>query len=426
MELDLSLHGAQMLDQQDPLAHFRNHFSFPEHQGGDSVYLCGNSLGLQPASARQRVEEVLDDWSRYGVEGHFSGASPWMPYHEFVAEDLRTLTGARSTAEVVCMNSLTVNLHLMMVSFYQPRGRKRKILLESQPFPSDIYAAKTQIQWHGGNPEDDVLLVHPRPGEHHLRTEDILATIEEHQDTLALILLPGVQYYTGQWLDIEAITRAANAAGIIAGWDLAHAVGNVPLQLHAWEVDFAVWCSYKYLNSGPGSLAGCFVHEKHHGSDKPRFGGWWGHDKSTRFEMGPDFVPIAGAEGWQLSNPPVLSLAAVRGSLEVFRDAGGMLPLRQKSEAMTSYLETLLLSRLGERISIITPQDPMSRGAQLSLTLADVAGHGKAVHRKLMELGAIVDWREPDAIRVAPAPLYNSFEDCYRFVEMLQEALDHA
>jgi kynureninase len=324
------------------------------------------------------------------------------------------------------MNSLTVNLHLMMVSFYQPRGRKRKILLESQPFPSDIYAAKTQIQWHGGNPEDDVLLVHPRPGEHHLRTEDILATIEEHQDTLALILLPGVQYYTGQWLDIEAITRAANAAGIIAGWDLAHAVGNVPLQLHAWEVDFAVWCSYKYLNSGPGSLAGCFVHEKHHGSDKPRFGGWWGHDKSTRFEMGPDFVPIAGAEGWQLSNPPVLSLAAVRGSLEVFRDAGGMLPLRQKSEAMTSYLETLLLSRLGERISIITPQDPMSRGAQLSLTLADVAGHGKAVHRKLMELGAIVDWREPDAIRVAPAPLYNSFEDCYRFVEMLQEALDHA
>lgn len=407
------------LDQHDPLARFRGEFYFPEAPGGgDEIYLCGNSLGLQPRRAEAHLTELLSSWRGRGVRGHFEGPNPWMPYHEFLTADLAALVGARPR-EVVAMNSLTVNLHLLLASFYRPTRQRYKILIEAQAFPSDHYAAVSQLQHHGVSPEDGLLLWKPSPRTGLLELDELRALLAQHGDSLALVLVPGVHYYTGQALDLEAITRLGHAAGAVVGVDLAHAVGNLDLALHDWGPDFACWCSYKYLNGGPGAIAGAFVHERHAEAGVPRFAGWWGHDKETRFRMGPDFVPIPGAEGWQLSNPPIFSLAPVRASLEVFREAGFMKPLRQKSEALTGYLEGRLLSRLGEVVEILTPRDPRARGCQLSLRIPG----GKAVFQRLTDAGVACDWREPDVIRVAPTPLYNSFMDVARFVDILAQSL---
>lgn len=412
---------AQRLVSEDPLAAFRDKFHIPSTAAGaDTIYFCGNSLGLQPKIAADYVVAELEKWKEHGVKGHFEGDYPWMPYHEFLADDMAALVGA-GPGEVVAMNSLTVNLHLMMVSFYRPGPRRYKILIEEQAFPSDRYAVESQVRFHGFDPDDAIVRVSPREGEDCLRHDDLCAVIEREGSTIALILVPGIQYYTGQLFDMEAITRIGHGQGCMVGVDLAHAAGNVPLRLHDWDVDFAVWCTYKYLNAGPGSVAGCFVHARHGiDPDRPRFAGWWGHDKTNRFEMIHPFSPTRGVEGWQLSNPPILSLAAIRASLEVFRDAGFMAPLREKSERLTGYLAWLLAEELGDRIAIVTPDDPEERGCQLSLTVRDVATGGRKLFDDLDAAGVVSDWREPNVIRVAPVPLYNSFEDCYRFVELLK------
>ena len=407
---------ARRMDREDPLAGFRERFHIPQtDDGGDEIYLCGHSLGLQPKIAADYVAAELDAWRRRGVKGHFEGDHPWLPYHEFVAEPMAEMVGGEP-GEVVAMNSLTTNLHLMMVSFYRPGRACHKILMEAHAFPSDRFAVESQIRHHGFDPADSLVLLSPRPGEELIRPEDVEKIIETEGNAIALILLPGVQYYTGQVFPMEEITRQGHAKGCKVGFDLAHAAGNIPLHLHRWNVDFAVWCTYKYMNSGPGSVGGCFVHARHGGdAGLDRFGGWWGHDKATRFEMAPRYKPIAGAEGWQLSNPPILALAAVRASLEVFRDAGYMAPLRRKSLLLTGYLEWLLAKELGGRMAMITPGEPDERGAQLSLKVAG----GRELFAQLEAACVTVDWREPDVIRVAPTPLYNSFEDCYRFVEIL-------
>lgn len=411
---------AREQDRGDPVAHFRDQFHIPKRADGrDALYLCGNSLGLQPKLTQSYLIEELNKWRELAVRGHFESPYPWMPYHEFLMEKTAVLVGAQPQ-EVVTMNSLTVNLHLMMVSFYRPTSERHKILIEAHAFPSDRYAVESQITFHGLDPKDSLLLAIPRPGEECLRMEDIARLIEREGPSIALILLPGVQYYTGQVLDMGEITRLGHAAGSVVGFDLAHAVGNIPLELHHWGCDFACWCTYKYLNSGPGSLAGCFVHERHaHKSQLPRFAGWWGHDKSTRFRMGPHFKPIPGAEGWQLSNPAILSLAAIRASLDVFCQAGGMLPLRKKSERLTGYLEFLLQTQLADHVEIITPSDRSQRGCQLSLKVRSHGTTGKTLFSKISGAGVACDWREPNVIRVAPVPLYNRFEDVYRFVEIL-------
>jgi len=345
-----------------------------------------------------------------------------MPYHEFLAEASAELVGAKSV-EVVCMNSLTTNLHLMMVSFYQPTAKKYKILIEEHAFPSDHYAVESQLKFHGFNPDESLVLLKPRVGEACLQVEDILASIDEHADQLALIMLPGVQYYTGQVFDMQAISDAAQHHDITIGFDLAHAVGNVEVQLHDWGVDFAVWCTYKYLNSGPGSVAGCFVHEKHHdNADLPRFAGWWGHDKATRFKMENQFVPIQSVEGWQLSNPPILSLAAIRASLDTIKQAGGISELRNKSKLLTAYLRFLLQERLSSHVDIITPNEDLS-GCQLSICINSNNKTGKQVFDAIETAGVTCDWREPNVIRVAPVPLYNSFSDCVQFVDILEASL---
>ncbi|MBU0859481.1 MAG: kynureninase, partial [Alphaproteobacteria bacterium] len=353
---------AQALDAADPLRGFRDRFHIPHTKdGAESIYLCGNSLGLQPKATKDALLQELQDWQDLGVEGHFHARNPWLPYHEFLTESYARLVGA-SPLEVVAMNTLSVNLHLMMVSFYRPTTQRYKIIIEAHAFPSDRYAVQSQLLYHGFKPETDMIELKPRDGEVLLRTEDIESVIKEHGDSIALILLGGVNYYTGQVFDMERITQAGHAVGAVVGFDLAHAAGNIPLRLHDWGVDFACWCSYKYLNSGPGSVAGCFVHEKHaHNSDLPRFCGWWGHDKAIRFKMGPDFKAIPGAEGWQLSNPPILSLAAVKASLALF-DEAGMDVLRAKSEKMTGYLEFLLQSLQSNKFAIMTPSDPAARG----------------------------------------------------------------
>jgi len=413
---------AREMDRGDPLARFRDAFAIPKTaDGADEIYLCGNSLGLQPKRAAQYVTEELDKWARLGVRGHFDGDFPWMPYHEFLAPAMAAIVGAEDS-EVVAMNSLTANLHLMMVSFYRPTAARHKILLEAHAFPSDHFAVESQIRFHGFDPARSMLLLEPRDGEELIRDDDVLDMIGREGDAIALILLPGVQYYTGQVFDMAAIARAGHAKGCVVGYDLAHAAGNIPLALHDWDADFAVWCSYKYLNSGPGSVAGCFVHARHAAArDLPRFRGWWGQDKTTRFAMGTAFHPIEGAEGWQLSNPPILSLAAVRASLDTFRDAGFMGPLRTKSESLTGYLDRLLAEELGKPVRRITPRAPAARGCQLSLGIA--GGAGKDVFRGIEEAGVTCDWREPDVIRVAPVPLYNRYEDCFRFVEILKGLL---
>ncbi len=412
---------ARRMDRRDPLAGLRDRFHIPKTaDGADELYFCGNSLGLQPRSTADYVVAALDDWRRLGVKGHFEGEFPWLPYHEFLTPIMAKLVGGEE-AEVVAMNSLTANLHLMMVSFYRPTSARHAILIESHAFPSDRYAVESQIKFHGHDPARSLRLLTPRGGEELIRGEDIYEIIEREGDSIALILLPGVQYYTGQVFDMAEITRLGHEKGCVVGFDLAHAAGNIPLRLHDWGADFAIWCTYKYLNSGPGAVAGCFVHARHgDNADLPRFSGWWGHDKATRFEMGPHFEPIAGAEGWQLSNPPILSLAAIRASLDVFADAGCMAPLREKSLRLTGYLEWLLGEELGDAVELISPGDPGRRGCQLSLKLKGESGYAKSMFKRLEAAGIAGDWREPDVIRIAPAPLYNRFEDCYRFVEILK------
>lgn len=412
---------ALALDAQDSLAHFREKFFIPKQASGEDVlYFTGNSLGLQPKTTRNYIEQELEDWETFGVEGHFHAKNPWMPYHEFVTESLAKIVGAKKS-EVVAMNSLTVNLHLLMVSFYRPTETKYKIVIEKDAFPSDKYAVKSQIAFHAESPKSDWLIeLAPRDGETCLRTEDILRTIEENADSIALIMLGGVNYYTGQKFDFEAITKAGHEIGAIVGFDLAHAAGNVELKLHDWNADFAAWCSYKYLNSGPGGIAGIFVHERHHeNKDLPRFAGWWGHDKETRFLMDDEFIPIKSAESWQLSNPPIFQLAALRASLDIFEEAG-MKRLREKSVKLTNYLEFLLNEIETDRIEIITPKNENERGCQLSIRVRNA---DKSLFKAITERGAIADWREPDVIRVAPVPLYNSFTDCWKFAEILKDCL---
>lgn len=415
------LQKARLLDSQDSLASFREQFHLPLHNGEPQIYFVGNSLGLQPKRTSDYIGQELEAWGKLGVRGHFEGDHPWMPYHEFLTETMADLVGGNHE-EVVVMNSLTANLHLMMATFYRPTRERHKILLEAHSFPSDFHVVQSQLKFHGFDPDPSMVLVRPEYDDQPISHSAIIETIEQNHAELALILLPGVQYYTGQLFDIRAITEVAKKYSIPVGFDLAHAVGNIPLKLHEWGVDFAVWCTYKYLNSGPGSVGGCFVHRDHaQQTGKVRFAGWWGHDKATRFQMKNEFDAIPTAEGWQLSNPPILSLAAIRASLDVFKEAGGVEPLAAKSKLMTEFFEDCLRDTIGERVEVITPPE---RGCQLSLkvVLKDVAG--KTVHQRLEEAGAETDWREPNVIRVAPVPLYNTFEEIYRFVDVLKECID--
>src|SRR5436190_4200525 len=408
------------MDASDPLGGFRDRFHFPEAKDGfEPIYFTGNSLGLMPKTARAYVDEELEDWARFAVEGHLNARHPWLPYHEFLTDQMARVVGARPI-ETVVMNSLTVNLHLLMVSFYRPAGERNKVVIEKGAFPSDHYAVESQIRFHGIDPKTALVEVSPRSGESTLRTEDIVGTIEHEGSAIAMVLLGGVNYYTGQAFDMRSITEAAHKVGAIVGFDLAHAAGNIELKMHDWNVDFAAWCSYKYLNGGPGAVGGVFVHEKHaRDFDLPRFAGWWGHDKETRFLMGPEFKPLAGAEGWQVSNPPILQMAALRASLEIF-DEAGMRSLVEKSQKLTGYLEKLIDEIGDDRIEIITPRDRAERGCQLSIRVRNA---DRSLHSQLVDRGVYADWREPDVIRVAPVPLYNSFQDAFRFSQILRECL---
>lgn len=390
--------------------------------GRKVVYLSGHSLGLQPKSAAGYIEQELADWRHLGVLGHHDAARPWIGYHEALAATLATLVGAGET-EVVAMNSLTVNLHLMMVSFFRPDATRNKILIEKSAFPSDRYAVVSQLEFHGLNAAEHLIEVEPRSGERCLRTEDLVSRIEQEGSRLSLALLPGIQYLTGQNLDLPPLIAAARRTGARVGLDLAHAVGNIPLRLHDWNADFAVWCSYKYLNAGPGAVGGSFVHERHaQAAQLPRFAGWWGQTKTTRFDMGPDFTPIVGAEGWQVSNPPIFSTAPLLASLDIFRRAD-LERLRQKSVALTGFLQRLVEGLLPESVEIITPSAPEDRGCQLSLRLARSAHEARRCHQRLTTAGIIGDWREPDILRLAPTPLYNSFSDVFAAVDGLTRAL---
>lgn len=411
---------ARQMDSTDPLRPYRNKFYFPKHTNGEqAIYLCGNSLGLQPKSAKKHIEAVLDDWRYLGVKGHFEGAHPFTTYHEILGQQMAKIVGGRKE-EVVAMNSLTVNLHLMMVSFYRPAQERYKILIEKNAFPSDQYAVKSQLEFHGYDPKEALIELEPRPGEDTLRTEDMLDLIEKQGKEIALIMIGGLNYYTGQAYDMEKITKTGHAMGCMVGFDLAHGAGNLSLSLHDWDVDFAVWCTYKYMNSGPGGIAGCFVHQRHHKrKDLMRFAGWWGHDKETRFLMDDTFVPIEGAEGWQMSNETVLSMAALKASLEIFEEVG-MKAIVKKSRLLTRYLEFLIEELKSDRIQIITPKETDARGAQLSIR---VVNSDKSLFKAISEKGVIADWREPDVIRIAPAPLYNSFMDVYHFVQILRAEL---
>lgn len=416
-----SLDWASEMDRRDPLASFREQFFIPKSsEGRDLIYLAGNSLGLQPRSARDFITQEFDDWAAMGVEGHFAARHPWMPYHEFLADSTARLVGARAH-EVVVMNTLTVNLHLMMVSFYRPTPSRHRILIEAGAFPSDRYAVASQASFHGFDPDKSIVEATARPGEATLRTEDIVDFLAREGESVALVLFGDVNYLTGQAFDVACLTRAAHAAGALVGLNLAHGAGNLALELHDWDVDFAVWCSYKYLNAGPGGLAGCFVHERHARSfDLPRFAGWWGHNKETRFLMGPRFDPMPGAEGWQLSNPPIFQLAALRASMELF-DRATMKALRDKSVLLTGFLEFLLSGLPPGYLSAITPADPQARGCQLSLRLK---GDPRRVLALLKQAGVICDFREPDIIRVAPVPLYNTFTDAYKFARILRASIE--
>lgn len=418
---------ANSLDEADPLKHYRDKFCFPSKSSLEDgkhnpnaddkvIYFAGNSLGLQPKTAKEYINRELEDWAAYGVEGHWQARSPWLPYHEQLTEMAARLVGAKPI-EVVIMNTLTVNLHLMLVSFYQPTKSKYKILIEGGAFPSDQYAVQSQTNFHGYSHKDAVLELHPREGEETMRTEDIISYIEEHGDEIAVIVLGTVNYLTGQAFEVPKIVEAAHKKGCKIGLNLAHGAGNLVLKLHEWKVDFAVWCNYKYLNGGPGTIAGCFVHEEHAKDyDLARFAGWWGHNKKIRFEMGPDFDPIPGAEGWQLSNPPIFQMAALKASYEIF-DEVTMPKLREKGDKLTGFLEFLLNEIPGAFCKVITPKDVSQRGSQLSIRFQ---GNPKELLNKLREHGAICDFREPDIIRAAPAPLYCSFKDVYDFAKILE------
>ncbi|WP_163377616.1 kynureninase [Cyclobacterium sp. SYSU L10401] len=417
-----SLEFAKEMDNKDPLRDFRDKFYIPEKNGHPVLYFCGNSLGLQPKSVAASINRDLKKWAEKGVEGHFEGAKPWVDARKPSKPILAKLLGALPE-EVVAMNSLSVNLHLLLVSFYRPEKRKFKILTEAGAFPSDQYILASQVKYHGYNPEEAIIEMSPQPGEHLLRTNDILEKIREHQDELALVMMSGVQYYTGQFFDLKAISREASLHGIKVGFDLAHAIGNVPLALHDWGADFATWCSYKYLNSGPGNVSGIFVHQKHaNEKDIPRFAGWWGHDEGRRFLMEKGFDPMPGADGWLLSNDPVLGLAAHQASLEIF-EAAGMEKIRAKSELLTGYLEFVIRETIGGpgEFELISPSKPSERGCQLSLFLHK---GGKAIFDLWTEQGLVADWRNPNVIRLAPTPLYNSFQDVYAFGKMVQTSLD--
>ncbi len=416
-----NLNYAQQQDQEDALKNYREKFLIPTNSDGEElIYLCGNSLGLQPKKTSEYLQQELNDWAKFGVEGHTDAKNPWLPYHEFLTNSMAKLVGAKPN-EVVIMNSLTANLHFMMVSFYQPTKTKYKIVIESDAFPSDKYAVESQIKFHGFDPNDGLILWKPREGEELCRFEDLEKIMSEQGDEIALLMIGNTNYYSGQSFPLQKITELGHKHNCLVGFDLAHGVGNIQPNLHEVGADFAVWCTYKYLNSGPGSLGGCFVHERHADSqDLNRFAGWWGHNKETRFNMRHDFDALSGAEGWQLSNPAILSMAAIRASLDIFEDAG-FDNILKKSKKLTGYLEYLIEELNDKRINIITPNNPEERGCQLSI---QVKSADKNLHTQLTNSGVISDWREPDVIRVAPAPLYNSFEDVYKFIQQLKKVLN--
>jgi kynureninase len=413
---------ASQLDTEDPLRHFREKFHLPLGADGKPfIYFAGNSLGLMPKAARKVVEQELDDWAKRAVDAHHAADTPWYSYHETLREPTAWLVGAQAR-EVICMNSLTVNLHLMMATFYRPTKSRFKILMEEPAFPSDTYAIKTQITHHGLDPKHTLIFARPRKGEFAIRQEDIEAALEKYGQQIAIVMIGGINFFTGQLFDIERITSLAQKRGCVVGFDLAHAIGNVPLALHDWNVDFAVWCSYKYLNAGPGAVAGAFVHERHATNQKlPRFAGWFGNDPHTRFRLHlePEFIPVPSADGWQISNPPIFSMAPLRASLAIFDEAGGMEALRAKSIKLTGYLQFLLESnRVGKRFTVITPGEMDARGCQLSILVHE---HPKELFRKLQAAGVKCDFREPNVIRVAPTPLYNTFREVWRFAKILAE-----
>ena len=411
------------MDAEDPLRTLRDKFHLPlGREGKPVIYFTGNSLGLMPKSARQIVEEELDNWAKLGVDAHHEAGTPWYSYHEALREPIARLIGAKPI-EVICMNSLTVNLHLMMATFYRPTKSRFKILMEEPAFPSDTYAVKTQIVHRGFDPKEALILVRPHKGDFTIRTEDILDVIEKHADRLAVVMFAGINFFTGQLFEISTITKAAQKHGIIAGFDLAHAIGNVPLALHDWNVDFAVWCSYKYLNAGPGAIGGAFVHQQHATNTKlPRLAGWFGNDPNTRFQLHlePEFIPVPSADGWQISNPPIFSMAPLRASLAIFEEAGGTRPLRAKSTKLTGYLEFLLTEIGSKKFNVITPRGPDARGCQLSILAHQ---HPKRLHEELAAAGVKCDFREPNVVRVAPTPLYNTFHEVWSFAKIL--AGDH-
>ncbi|MBC7555318.1 MAG: kynureninase [Taibaiella sp.] len=412
---EATLAYAQGLDKADKLSTFREQFFIPKHEGRDAQYFCGNSLGLQPKCVENLMKAELNDWAEYGVEGHFLAKHPWFSYHHFFSESLARIVGAKKD-EVVAMNTLTVNLHVLMQSFYRPQGKRYKILMEAGAFPSDQYAMETQVRMYGFDPFDAIIEITPREGKYIIEEEDILNAIKEAGDTLALVMIGGVNYYTGQFFNLQQITAAAHEAGAYAGFDLAHAMGNIPMQLHDWDVDFACWCSYKYLNSGPGGVGGIFVHERH--GDDPSFfrlGGWWGNDEKSRFKMQKGFVPQKGAASWQMSNAPVFNMVGHLASLQLF-DATTMKELRAKSEQLTGYLEFLLQQVNNLSFTIITPPEPARRGCQLSLLFNE---NGRKIFDHLAANGVIADWREPNVIRISPVPMYNTFEDVYKLYETM-------
>ena len=422
MNPEHSLEAARARDAADPATARRGEFHFPRKaDGGEVLYLCGNSLGLQPRHAVDDVMAFMTEWQQHGVLGYHDAEADWLNLHERLAPTAAALAGAR-LPEVVVMNSLTINLHLFMASFYRPTRERPVILIEQGAFPSDRYAVMSQLAWHGLDAATSLVQVAPRAGEQLLRHEDLVAEIERLGSRLALVLLPGVQYLTGQRLDIRSLTEAAHRVGAVAGFDLAHAIGNLPLALHDWNVDFAAWCSYKYLNGGPGATAGAFVHERHFDSKAPRLSGWWGNELDSRFEMAADFRPYRGAAGWQVSNHPLLGMVPLQASFAQFA-AAGLPALRERSIALTGWLESLLETRLGDRIEILTPRDPEARGAQLSVRLQNTEGGGRALFDRMLARGLTCDWREPDVIRLAPAPLYNSYEDCWQAAALIEAEL---
>lgn len=423
MNFENTIEFAKAEDEKDQIKNFRKKFFIPQHDGRDAIYFTGNSLGLQPKSAKEYVQQELDDWASLGVEGHTLAKNPWVSYHEMFAHPLSDIVGALPH-EVVAMNQLTVNLHLLMATFYRPTKTRFKIICEGKAFPSDLYAIESQVRWHGLDPKTAIVEVYPREGEHHIRKEDLVSIIEDNGSETALVLIGGVNYYTGQVFDMQAITATAHRMGAIAGFDLAHAVGNIALSLHDWEVDFAAWCSYKYLNSGPGGVSGIFIHEKWaRDTQFLRLAGWWGHDKERRFIMEREFKPIPTAEGWQLSNAPVLSLAVHKASLDIFKEAG-MDRIFEKSKRLTAYLwyiiDQLNAGFANPPVEIITPRNELERGCQVSLLLKK---GGKSVFDKMISAGISADWREPDVIRIAPVPLYNSFADVFTFGNILRKLI---